>query len=122
MSKKLVEKNIVIDTFIDSDDERVQYPIGSLYPREGYEPTPERVAQLRSGNNAKGVALIKKLIELPPKKVELTEESPLYPKEAETVELDRTAIKAELDSLGISYAKNAKTEILAELLKAQKGE
>ncbi|NGL84151.1 hypothetical protein [Streptococcus equi] len=121
MDNKVVEKNIVIDSFIDSDDERVQYPIGSLYPRDGYEPSAERVAQLRSGNNAKGVPLIKKLIELPPKNAKTTEEVTAQP-EPEEVGLDRSAIKARLDALGITYEKYARTETLAEILNAQKGE
>lgn len=60
-------KYITIDSFIDTQDEGVRYPIGALYPREGYEPSEERVEALLSGNNAKGVALIKTLIELPAK-------------------------------------------------------
>ncbi|OCW99275.1 hypothetical protein Javan117_0027 [Streptococcus phage Javan117] len=121
MAEEKVEKNIVIDSFIDSDDERVQYPIGSLYPRDGYKPSAERVAQLRSGNNAKGVPLIKKLIELPAKTAKVTEEVSAQP-ELEEVGLDRSAIKAELDALGVTYAKSARTETLAEILSAQKGE
>lgn len=35
-------------------------------------------------------------------------------------ELDREAIKAQLDAAGISYAKNAKTETLLEILEASK--
>lgn len=35
-------------------------------------------------------------------------------------EMDREAIKAQLDAAGISYAKNAKTETLLEILEASK--
>lgn len=54
------------------------------------------------------------MIELPAKEVKQVGNE-----EQETVTLDRDAIKAELDALGVTYAKNAKTEILAELLTAQ---
>lgn len=60
-------KYVTIDSFTDTQDERVAYPIGAIYPREGYEPDAERVEALLSGNNAKGVPLIKRLLELPPK-------------------------------------------------------
>ena len=34
---------LVVDSFIDSQDEGVLYPIGAIYPREGYEPDEKRV-------------------------------------------------------------------------------
>lgn len=105
-------KYIVVDSFTDSQDENVSYPVGALYPREGCAPTDDRVGMLLSSNNAKGVPLIKPLIELPAKNTGHAQETELV--------LDRESIKTELDKLGISYAKNAKTEILAELLEAQK--
>lgn len=65
-----MDKYVTIDSFTDTQDERVEYPIGAIYPREGYEPDAERVEALLSGNNAKGVPLIKRLLELPPKVIE----------------------------------------------------
>ncbi len=32
-------KYIVIEQFIDGDDDRVTYPVNAVYPRDGYEPT-----------------------------------------------------------------------------------
>ena len=108
-------KYVTIDIFKDMDDEGVEYPIGALYPRDGYEPSPERVESFLSGDNAKGVSIIKPLIELPTK-------GAVAGPEDEPVELSRDDIKAKLDELGIGYAKNAKTELLAELLAAQNKE
>lgn len=65
-----MDKFVTIDSFTDTHDERVEYPIGAIYPRDGYEPEPERVEALLTGNNAKGVPLIKRLLQLPPKVIE----------------------------------------------------
>lgn len=110
-----MSKFIVIDSFRDMEDEGIQYPIGALYPREGYEPSDERIALLASDKNNKGVSLIKPLIELPAKTT--TQESE-PPKENGTT-LSRDEIKAKLDELGVTYAKNLSTEKLVELLAAQ---
>ncbi|MGT2755377.1 hypothetical protein [Streptococcus ovis] len=110
-----MKKFIVVDSFFDTEDEDVHYPVNSIYPREGYLPSEERIATLESARNNKGTILIKPLIELPAKEVKQVDNE-----EQETVTFDRDAIKAELDALGVTYAKNAKTEILAELLAAQK--
>lgn len=111
-------KYVTIDIFKDMDDEGVEYPIGAIYPREGYEPSPERIKSFLDGSNAKGVPIIKPLVELPAKGAVDAQEEP----ENEPVELSRDELKAKLDELGVEYAKNAKTEILAELLAAQEGE
>ncbi|WP_449453291.1 hypothetical protein [Streptococcus suis] len=106
-------KYITIDLFVDTDDERVEYPIGALYPREGYTPSEERIAALLSGDNARGVPLIKPIIELPAKAA--------IPSNTEN-ELTRDAIKEKLIQLGIEFNAKAKTESLLELLKAAEEE
>ncbi|CYX44446.1 hypothetical protein [Streptococcus suis] len=108
-------KYIVIEQFIDGDDDRVTYPVNAVYPRDGYEPTPERIATLASSNNAKGVPLIRELLELPAKEVQQNPNQEQFP-----LELSRDDIKAQLDAAGIEYAKNAKTETLLEILEASK--
>src|SRR3712207_1122495 len=85
-------KYVVVEQFIDGEDDRITYPVNAVYPREGYEPTKERINTLASSNNAKGTPLIRKLIELPAKEVKQDENNPQEP-----VTLDRDAIKAELD-------------------------
>ena len=110
-----MDKYVVIEEFIDGEDDRITYPVNAVYHREGYEPTKERINTLASSNNAKGTPLIRKLIELPAKEVKQVENNPQDP-----ATLDRDAIKAELDVLGVTYAKNAKTETLLEILEASK--
>lgn len=106
-------KYVTIDSFTDKEDENVHYPTGALYPREGYFPSAERVSALATSNNARGVPLIRKLIELPAKGQK--DES-----QSEQTTLSREDIKARLDAAGIGYAKNAKTETLLEILEASK--
>ncbi|WP_409374142.1 hypothetical protein [Streptococcus suis] len=108
-----MDKYITIDLFVDTDDERVEYPIDALYPREGYTPSKERIDSLLSGDNARGVPLIKKIIELPAKKT--------IPSDSEN-ELTRDAIKEKLTQLGIEFNAKAKTESLLELLKTAEEE
>ncbi|MGT2811858.1 hypothetical protein [Streptococcus minor] len=109
-----MDKYVVIEGFTDGQDDLVTYPEYSIYPRNGYVPSEERIAELSSTNNAKGMRLIRKLTELPDKVVETTKN----PQESTT--LSREEIKAQLDALGIEYAKKAKTEILLEILEASK--
>lgn len=77
-----MDKFVTIDPFTDTHDERVEYPIDTIYPRDGYEPDPERIEALLTGNNAKGVPLIKRLLQLPPKVIE-----PEIPEEPEISEV-----------------------------------
>lgn len=102
-------KFIVVKAFDDSDDELIHYPVNALYPREGYAPAEERVQSLSTKANVLEEVLIKPLIELPPKEI--------VPPNGT---LNREAIKEQLDAAGISYAKNAKTETLFEILEASK--
>lgn len=108
-----MDKYVVIEEFVDSQDDFVTYPSGAIYPRGGYAPSPERIAELASKNNAKGMKLIRKLIELPAK-------MQIPGNEQEPSTLSRDDIKAQLDAAGIEYAKNAKTETLLEILEASK--
>lgn len=91
-------KYITIDTFTDTQDEGVSYPIGALYPREGYEPSEERIRALETGDNAKGGALIKAITELPAKSsdAEVTEEGEKPKKTTKrTKKADDTAVVEE---------------------------
>lgn len=110
---------LVVDSFIDSQDEGVLYPIGAIYPRDGYEPDEKRVQSFLKGENAKGAVLIKELIQLPAKGVAKT---PQEVAEEPEKELNRDEIKSKLDELGVDYKKNARTEALADLLAEQEGE
>ena len=49
----------VIVGFADKRDKNHPYYEGDVYPRDGYTPSPERIAELAGKKNLMGVALIK---------------------------------------------------------------
>lgn len=126
------ELYLVIEPFTDGLDENVEYPVNAIYPREGHEPSEERIYQLSTFNNAIGRPLIQKLIQLPKKAGDEKAEEPIVDdieevEEQAVDEIDQEKplekltideLKAILDERGQSYAKTAKKEILVELVKA----
>lgn len=48
----------VIKKFTDLQDGNHVYNVGDVYPREGYTPSEERIAELASNKNKQGVPLI----------------------------------------------------------------
>lgn len=48
----------VIKAFTDLQDNYHGYKVGDVYPREGYEPSAERIAELSGSNNLQGNPLI----------------------------------------------------------------
>lgn len=53
----------VIKFFTDLQDSNYAYEVGSIYPRDGLEPTKKRIAELSSDKNRQGVPLIEKIEE-----------------------------------------------------------
>lgn len=51
-------KYIVLKVFTDNQDGGRLYHEGEAYPREGLEPTEERIAELSGKNNKRGIPLI----------------------------------------------------------------
>ena len=51
----------VIYSFADVQDNNYVYLPGSSYPRDGYSPTEERVAELLTGKNKRGIPLIEEI-------------------------------------------------------------
>lgn len=51
----------VIRPFSDLRDNGYIYNAGDFYPRDGYEPTEERIQELATTNNKKGKVFIKKV-------------------------------------------------------------
>ena len=51
----------VIERFMDLQDDNYIYEVGDAYPREGADPTLERIAELASDKNRLGVPLIEKV-------------------------------------------------------------
>ena len=48
----------VIKKFTDLQDGNHVYNVGDVYPREGYTPSEERIAELASDKNKQGTPLI----------------------------------------------------------------
>lgn len=48
----------VIKAFSDLQDNYRKYNVGDVFPREGLEVKPERIAELSGSNNKQGVPLI----------------------------------------------------------------
>ena len=49
----------VIKGFMDLQDDNHLYEVGQTYPRSGYKPTDERIAELSGSNNKRGKPLLK---------------------------------------------------------------
>ena len=60
----------VLIKFADTLDSKHLYHAGDNYPREGYEPTNERISELSTDNNKLGKAVIEVVAEA------VTEEQP----------------------------------------------
>lgn len=59
-----MEKYVVVySRFKDLKDNNHIYRKGDIYPREGFEPTKERIKELSSKKNKIGEVLIKKVNE-----------------------------------------------------------
>lgn len=50
----------VLIAFADLTDDKYIYAEGDAYPRKGYEPTEERIAELSGNKNAFGKPIIAK--------------------------------------------------------------
>lgn len=57
----------VIKYFTDLQDNNHEYNVGDIFPREGLEVTPERIAELSGKDNKQGCPLIEKAEEAPKK-------------------------------------------------------
>lgn len=58
-----MKKFEVIKYFTDLQDNNRPYEVGDTYPRDGYEPSLERIAELSGNDNKQGVPLIKAVAE-----------------------------------------------------------
>lgn len=47
-----------IADFVDLKDNNHKYHAGDVFPRKGYEPSEDRIAELLSNNNKRGTAVI----------------------------------------------------------------
>lgn len=68
---------IVVKHFTDLQDHGYKYAEGDTYPREGYEPSDERIEMLSTANNRQKTVLIEAVPEVIPEteSAEIVEES-----------------------------------------------
>ena len=52
----------VLVRFVDLQDNGFVYNVGDTYPRKGIEPTADRIDELASNRNKRGLPLIKKAV------------------------------------------------------------
>lgn len=53
----------VVKYFVDLKDNNHEYKAGDVYPRDGYTPTAERIAELSGSENLQKQPLIEKVAE-----------------------------------------------------------
>lgn len=58
----------VITAFTDLQDDLYGYKVDEVYPREGYKPSAERIAELSGSDNLQGKPLIQLVEAEAPKK------------------------------------------------------
>jgi len=58
----------VLENFSDKQDDRRPYKVGDIYPREGLDPSPQRIAELLGSENVRGRPIIEQPIEEKPKR------------------------------------------------------
>lgn len=88
---------IVINAFLDLQDAEYLYDVGDAYPREGLEPSEERIKELLGPDNLQGQPMIKAVKTVPAdKKPEEGADSELSKEDAE--ETSDTPEKEEEDS------------------------
>lgn len=56
---------IVINAFLDLKDNEHLYEVGDAYPREGIEPSEERIKELLGSDNLQGQPMIKAVKTVP---------------------------------------------------------
>ena len=94
----------VINEFIDIEDNNTLYKVGDEYPKGDFKPTEERIEELSSVHPKYKRVFIEAVSD---DKTDLEEK-------------EKEAIKAELESLGISFHPNTGLEKLREKLEEAK--
>lgn len=108
MRNPLENLHVVIPDFIDLDDEKYKYDLLEAYPREGYEPSPERVQELATGENAANKVIVAKYLTVDDFEVEEGE--------ADYSTLKKDELKDLLDKRELEYTAKATVEDLVRLL------
>lgn len=92
----------VINSFYDKEDDNTHYNVGDNYPKTDSKPSKERIEELSKKHPKHKVSFIEKVIS----------------EDAE--ETEKEAIKAELETMGVSYHPNTGLEKLREKLEEAK--
>ncbi|HEI9392212.1 Rho termination factor N-terminal domain-containing protein [Staphylococcus aureus] len=53
----------VIEYFTDSQDNEYEYHVGDIFPRDGFEVSDERLTELSTTNNRRGIVAIERVDE-----------------------------------------------------------
>lgn len=96
------QEYVALQYFEDKEDDRTAYDFGTVYPREGYEPTEERIQELLSDKNKQGRPVIAELKRLESKEEVLedkTKEDLKQIADEKGLEYDSKATKADLVQL-----------------------
>jgi hypothetical protein len=86
---------IVINAFLDLQDAEYLYEVGDAYPRDGIEPSEERIKELLGSDNLQGQPMIKAVKTVPAdkKSEEVTESEPSKEDAEETSDTPETEVK-----------------------------
>lgn len=86
---------IVINAFLDLKDNEHLYEVGDAYPREGLEPSEERIKELLGSDNLQGQPMIKavKTVPIDKKPEEVAESEPSKEDDEETSDTPETEVK-----------------------------
>lgn len=85
----------VIKFFHDLQDNNHEYNVGDIYPREGLNPTPERIAELSGSENKQKTPLIEAVEEKTDIEKMKVAELQAYAKE-KGIDLDGATAKADI--------------------------
>lgn len=91
---------IVINAFLDLQDAEYLYDVGDAYPREGLEPSEERIKELLGPDNLQGQPMIKavKTVPVDVKSEEGTESEPSKDNDEESSDTPETEEAPDKDS------------------------
>lgn len=88
---------IVINAFLDLQDAEHLYDVGDVYPRDGVEPSEERIKELLGSDNRQGQSLIK-AVKTAPADTKLEVESDKENEDGAEEDAEKTSDTPEVDA------------------------
>jgi hypothetical protein len=107
----------VVNGFTDTQDNNKVYKVGNTYPKGNYKPSEERIEEL-SSVHPKLKRIFIEAIEAD----EGTDKTEQEQDDEKSEEKEKEEVKAELESLGVSFHPNTGLEKLKEKLEEAKAE